>query len=116
MRAFQVHGCSFAELKTETMKIKIMAFKRKKGCTDRTRKTVVHIVLVDQEKSKKYPDNFVCVMPAQLGFPSALFEKIYGDRSREAAIGFFNEALKQEQDPEIKKEIQSRINALSQRK
>jgi hypothetical protein len=98
------------------MRISIKAFKRKKGCIDRTRETVVNLVLVDQDKSKDYPDNFVCVLPAQLGFPAALFEKLYGDKSKEAALGFLNEALKREQDPEIKKEFQRRINALSQRK
>ena len=95
------------------MKLSVRGFKRKKGGTTRTRETVIHLILVDQEKSKRYPDNFVCVLPVQLGFPSSLFERLYGNKSKGKAMEFLNEALKQEQDPEIKKEIQRRINALS---
>ena len=96
------------------MKLSLRAFKQRKGNTTKSMQTVVHLVVVDPEKGKKYPENFVCVLPAQFGFPSVVFEKLYGDRSREAAKEFLTEALQRENDCEIRAEIQRRIKALDQ--
>ena len=96
------------------MKLSLRAFKQRKGKTTKTMQTVVHLVVVDPEKGKKYPDNFVCVLPAQFGFPSVVFEKLYGDKSRDAAKEFLTEALEREVDSEVRAEIQRRIKALDQ--
>jgi hypothetical protein len=94
------------------MKLSLRAFKQRKGKTTKTRQTKVHLVLVDPEKGMKYPDNFVCVLPAQFGFPSVIFEKLYGAKARETAKELLIEALQKEADGEVRAEIQRRIKAL----
>ena len=87
-------------------------FKKQKGRTTATRKTVVHIVVVDQEKGRKYPENFVCVLPEFFGFPSRTFEKLYGDSAIEVARSLLFEALEKEKDSEVKLDIERRLKGL----
>ena len=44
----------------------------------------IHFAVVDTEKSKEYPLNFVCVLPQQMSVmvkQSSAFAKIFGDKS-----------------------------------
>jgi len=78
-------------------------------------KTEVQVVVVDLDKSKKYPLNFVCVLPqavASLGKHSNIFSKIFGPNSLDVARKLLHRALKREKDTEIKKELSKRLKAL----
>lgn len=72
-------------------------------------------VVVDLEKSKGYPSNFVCMLPLQISGKSKLdssFMHIFGDNSVQQAKALLVEALKREDDPEVKAEIEKRLKLL----
>lgn len=75
--------------------------------------------VVDLDKSKSYPQNFVCMLPMRLGAkekaPNA-FQKIFGEKSPEQAKALLTKALKSEDDPEIKAEIERRLTLLEPKK
>ncbi len=96
------------------MKPSLHALKKQKGLTTTTRRRVVHLVVVDQEIKKKYPANFICVLPGQFGFPSSTFEKLYGFNSKSIAKELLTEALEKENDSEVKSEIMRRLKSLKE--
>ena len=71
--------------------------------------------VVDLNKSKSYPENFVSMLPMRLDFdgklPSA-FTKFFGNKSLKIARGLLTESLKKEHGSEIKAEIARRLNLL----
>jgi hypothetical protein len=78
-------------------------------------KTEVQVVVVDLDRSKKYPQNFVCILPKTVisqGKPSNIFKKVFGQNSPEVAKKLLQRALIREQDDDIKKEIQTRLKYL----
>ncbi|MFB3888971.1 MAG: hypothetical protein ACE14S_05730 [Candidatus Bathyarchaeia archaeon] len=93
------------------MQPSLYAVKKQKGQTTGTRKTLVRLVVIDHEKGKKYPQNFVCVLPGQLGFPTSTFDKLYGTRAEEMAKTLLTDALKRETDSAIRREIRRRLEA-----
>jgi hypothetical protein len=67
---------------------------------------------VDLDKSRRYPLNFVCVLPQYLRLlekRSSNFAKIFGHKSVPVAKQLLVEAKHCEEDPEIKKVINKRI-------
>lgn len=72
----------------------------------------VQLVVVDLDKSKRYPLNFVCVLPRYfriLEKRSSKFAKLFGDKSLCTARKLLVDASKHEEDPEIKTAIKKRI-------
>ncbi len=72
----------------------------------------VQLVVVDLDKGKRYPLNFVCVLPRYfriLEKRSSKFAKIFGTRSLVMARTLLIDAETQEEDPEIKTAIKRRI-------
>jgi hypothetical protein len=70
---------------------------------------------VDLNRSKRYPENFVSMLPMRIdsdGKLSSAFTKFFGNKSLETARGLLTEALKTEGDSEIKAEITRRLNLL----
>jgi hypothetical protein len=71
--------------------------------------------VVDLNKSKSYPENFVSMLPMRIDsggkLPSA-FTKFFGGKSLETARRLLTESLKTEGDSEIKAEIERRLNLL----
>ena len=68
--------------------------------------------VVDLDKSKSYPSNFVCMLPTQISGKARLesiFMQVFGDRSREQARELLAEAMKTEEEPEVKAEIEKRL-------
>jgi hypothetical protein len=67
--------------------------------------------VVDLSKSKSYPQNFVCVLPVQLGKgkSESAFLKVFKDKSLEQAKALLKDALKREDDSEVKAEIERRL-------
>jgi hypothetical protein len=70
--------------------------------------------ILDTDKASDYPANFVCLLPSNFsGGDKNVFFRIFGDKSKEQALLFLNEALGEEQDATIKAEIQRRLKVLA---
>jgi len=96
------------------MKPKLYTFKRDEleHCDSRNR---IYFVIVNIEKAKKYPANFVCVLPkakSSIVKPSTEFSRVFGEDSLRLAKQLLNKALKDEDDAEIRAEIQERLKFL----
>ena len=76
----------------------------------------LRFAVVDLNKSKSYPENFVSMLPMRIDsdgkLPSA-FTRFFGNKSLETARKLLTEALKTEGDSEIKAEIARRLNLLN---
>jgi len=97
------------------MRPSLYLLKKQNGRTEVTMKTEVQVVVVDLDKSKDYPLNFVCVLPQKpvlLGKHSDIFSKIFGASSLEVAGELLQRALRREKDAEIKKELKKRLKVL----
>ena len=71
--------------------------------------------VVDLDKSKSYPANFVCVLPTQMsdkGKSKSVFLQVFGDKSLEQARALLIGALDTESDSEVKAEITRRLELL----
>ncbi len=93
------------------MNLKLYAIKRGNQQTDNS----VQLVVVDLDKGKGYPLNFVCVLPRYfrlLEKRSSKFAKIFGEKSLFMAKKLLIEAKKHEEDPEIQTVISRRIKAI----
>jgi len=97
------------------MRPSLYLFKKENGRSEYSMKTEVQVVVVDLDKSKKYPQNFVCILPQSAisrGKTSNIFTKVFGSNSLEVAKKLLHRALKNEQDDDIKKELQTRLRTL----
>ena len=75
----------------------------------------IQLVVIDLDKSKKYPLNFVCVLPRYfriLEKRSSKFAKLFGEKSLCTAKKLLVDAAHSEDDPEIKTVINKRIKAI----
>ena len=71
--------------------------------------------VVDLDKGKNYPLNFICMLPTQLkptGKGFNIFVKVFGDKSIEQARALLTGALETEDDSEVKAEITKRLSLL----
>ena len=97
------------------MRPSLYLLKKHSGRSEYSRKTEVQVVVVDLDKSKQYPLNFICILPqatASLGKPSHIFGKVFGASSLEVAHKLLHRALKKEKDEAIRKELTKRLRAL----
>jgi hypothetical protein len=97
------------------MRPSLYLLKKQNGRTEYSMKTEVQVVVVDLDKSRNYPLNFVCILPQttmSLGKPSNIFSKVFGTSSLEVATKLLHRALKKEKDDDIKKELTKRLRAL----
>lgn len=72
----------------------------------------IQLVVVDLDKSKRYPLNFVCVLPRYfriLEKRSSKFAKLFGEKSLSTAKKLLIDARRDEDDPEITIVINKRI-------
>ena len=75
----------------------------------------IQLVVVDLDKSKRYPLNFVCVLPRYLRLlekRSSNFAKIFGTKSVCTAKNLLVEAKYEEDDPEIQRVLSKRIKEI----
>ena len=75
----------------------------------------IKIAVIDKDISKHYPKNFVCVLPRTFNPNSKnpnLFQQKYGEQSKEIILKLLNKALKKEEDPHVKEELQKRLKLL----
>jgi hypothetical protein len=78
----------------------------------------VQLVVVDLDRSRRYPLNFVCVLPRYLRLlekRSSNFAKIFGEKSLGVAEKLLVEAKHAEEDPDIQKVISKRIKDIDQK-
>ena len=71
--------------------------------------------VVDLDKSKSYPSNFVCNLPMQIsgkGKTQCSFLQVFGGKSLEQARALLTGALETEDDFEVKAEITRRLSLL----
>ena len=71
--------------------------------------------VVDLDKGKKYPLNFVCMLPTKIdadGKSQSVFLQIFGDKSLEQARALLTGTLETESDSEVKAEIERRLKLL----
>ncbi len=70
--------------------------------------------VVNLDIHKRYPVNYVCMLPMHLDAVKKLsaFDRIFGDKGVEVARMLLNETLKVEQDAEARKEIEKRLQLL----
>jgi len=97
------------------MRPSLYLFKRESGRSEYSMKTEVQVVVVDLDKSRKYPQNFVCILPQtsiSRAKPSNIFNKVFGQNSLEVAERLLHRALQREQDQDIRKELQTRLRTL----
>jgi hypothetical protein len=72
-------------------------------------------VVVDADKAKGYPANFVCLLPTTVsngGNVNNVFFKVFGDKSLEHAKLLLTDALKNESNHEVRVEIERRLKLL----
>jgi len=75
----------------------------------------LRFAVVDLNKSKSYPENFVSMLPMKIDSNGKLpntFTKFFGNKSLATAQRLLTEALKTEDNSEIKAEITRRLNLL----
>jgi hypothetical protein len=97
------------------MRPSLYLLKKHSGRSEYSRKTEVQVVVVDLDKSKQYPLNFVCILPQTTGFwgrPSNIFGRVFGANSLEVATKLLYRALRKEKDEDIRKELTKRLRAL----
>jgi hypothetical protein len=78
-------------------------------------RTHLRFAVVDSNKSKSYPFNFVSMLPMRIdsdGKIPSVFTKLFGNKSLKIARGLLTESLKKERGSEIKAEIERRLNLL----
>ncbi|MCL2359610.1 MAG: hypothetical protein LBH74_03075 [Nitrososphaerota archaeon] len=76
----------------------------------------IQLVVVDLDRSKYYPLNFVCVLPRYfriLERRSSKFAKLFGIRSHDMAKKLLIDASRQEPDPEIQNLITKRLKDIN---
>ena len=65
--------------------------------------------VVDSDKSKSYPSNFICMLPSQISVDQKknnVFSKMFGDKCEEQAKTLLTHALVNENDLDVKNEIE----------
>ena len=90
------------------LNLKLYAIKRGNQQLDRC----IQLVVVDLDKGKRYPLNFVCVLPRYfrlLEKRSSKFAKLFGEKSLCLAKKLLVEAWHREEDPELRTVIDKRI-------
>jgi hypothetical protein len=86
---------------------------------DYSRGQYFRFAVIDLDKSKHYPANFVCMLPKKPTIndtPHNIFSKIYGKESLTVAKQLLKKALNSESDLEIKNALTERINMLEPKK
>ena len=72
--------------------------------------------VLDFDKAKSYPLNFVCILPKNLNVKSGSlkseFYRVYGENGNQVATKLLTSALKSEDNFEFKEEIAKRLKAL----
>ena len=98
------------------MNLQLLITKREIKHYNTKTKIQYRFAVIDPDKSKQYPTNFVCMLPRTIK-PKAKqqnkFVKTYGNKSLELAKQLLNQALKTEDDPDARNKIRERLRLLA---
>jgi hypothetical protein len=89
------------------MNLRLLAMKND-SVEDYSKGYYLRLVVVDMDKAKDYPANYVCMLPERLG-PNTKFSRLFGYDSLDLAKELLSNALKSVEDPELKEEIHRRL-------
>jgi len=94
--------------------IKLKLYISNKPLASRGRNEGYVFTIVDLDKAKTYPQNFVCILPqlSPTAKSTSTFVKIFGNESFEVATKLLARALRNEDDSNVKAEIKKRLTAL----
>lgn len=84
--------------------------------SDYTKPGHIRIAVIDKDLSKKYPRNFVCLLPRTINPNARLpnkFQQTYGNQSQELMKKLIKQALDTVEDQDIKKELLARLKILN---
>jgi hypothetical protein len=98
----------------KVLKLSLSIFKRE-GMNDYSGKKHIRFAVVDLDRSKEYPINFVCILPRNIrvnGKNRTEFEKTFENESLNIAGKLLESSLKAENDWEVKEEIRERLGLL----
>ncbi len=78
----------------------------------------LRFAIVNLEKPGNYPSNFVCMLPLHIyrSIGDSLFARTFGGQCSDLAKELLTDALKKERDPDIKAEIERRLELIVPRK
>jgi hypothetical protein len=96
------------------LRLKLSIFKCN-NVADYSRGRRFRFAVVDLDRAKDYPINFVCMLPltiVQDGNGHSVFSRALGNKSLEVAKKLLVEALEAEADFEVKGEIERRLKVL----
>ena len=96
------------------MKLKLRITKNP-NAKDYTKPSYIRFAIIDLEKSKNYPANFVCMLPRHVHTKVKIqssFVKKYKDESTKIAKKLLSQTLKTTDDQDIKNEIRERLKIL----
>ncbi len=97
------------------MDCRLQVFKHEKE--ERSSGATYRFAVLDYSRSKSFPANFVCILPAKVdlvkGKSANVFGGLFGDKSVSFAKELLNKALKSESDIEVKTEIERRLKLLN---
>ncbi|KON33876.1 MAG: hypothetical protein AC479_02855 [miscellaneous Crenarchaeota group-6 archaeon AD8-1] len=85
------------------------------GLKYRSKGTQVKFAVVDKDKAKKYPQNFLCMLPKKLNpklKQKYKFTDLFGSQSPQLAYNLLKDALENEDDLEVIKAIKSRLREI----
>jgi RNA polymerase-binding transcription factor DksA len=97
------------------MKLQLYITKRETKHYNTRIKTKHLFAVIDLDKSKQYPQNFVSVLPKKINAivkPANIFEELFGNKSLEIANQLLQKALKTRPDSETTQAIRERIKLL----
>jgi len=94
------------------MDFRLQAFKRDpiEGKTSGT----IRFAVINSDKAKSYPSNFVCMLPLKMqkGKIENVFGDTFGDKGLDIALELLKDALKRENDFEVKTELERRLKLI----
>ena len=76
----------------------------------------ISLAVVDLDISDIFPANFVCTLPKRLMVTSQnqpMFQKKFGEKSHQILINLLEKALETTDDPDFKKELESRLKLIN---
>lgn len=97
------------------MNLQLLITKKETRYHNTITKTKHLFSVIDMDRSKQYPQNFVSVLPKNINAivkPSNIFEEIFGNQSIDMAKQLLEEALKKRPDIETTKAIRERLKLL----
>ena len=77
----------------------------------------IRFAIIDQDTAKAYPANFICILPQHMNAAtedSSVFAKTFKEERIRIAKKLLTDALENEDNPTVKKEITERLKELNQ--